>query len=360
MLFEVKKQKEARMHISVGQMTIADLVGQLERKELIINRDYQREAGVWPDSARTYFIDTILEGYPFPKIYLYQTFSEKTKKPLREVVDGQQRITTISDFLYGKFKLTASSKNYARMTYLDLDEEKQQAFQMYLIETSLILSATRAELLEMFRRINAYTAPLSAAEKRHSIYQGEMKWFIVEQADEFSEIFEKMNILSAKQLARMGDAEAIADMIAALEYGVVPKATKYIDGLYKNHDVTFNKAAEYHLILKDFFDFLSGPLSVLSNTFIMKSYVIHSLFSAYTLIKYGLPVGEANFGLQPNSRLEINLDKVIPKLHELAYAHEQQDETGKYGVYVKSCLSSTTKLPQRLVRVEILANVLLS
>lgn len=348
------------MHISVGQMTIADLVGQLERKELIINRDYQREAGVWPDSARTYFIDTILEGYPFPKIYLYQTFSQKSKKPIKEVVDGQQRITTIADFFYGKFKLSSSSKKYAGMTYLDLDEDEKQTFQMYLIETSLILSATRAELLEMFRRINAYTAPLSAAEKRHSMYQGEMKWFIVEQADEFSEIFEKMNILSAKQLARMGDSEAIADMIAALEYGVVPKATRYIDGLYKQNDVGFNKAGQYHLILKDFFDFLSGPLSVLSDTFIMKSYVIHSLFSAYTLIKYGLPVGQSSFGLQPNPHLQINLDKVIPKLQELAYAHEQQDETGKYAQYVKSCLSSTTKLPQRLIRVEILANVLLS
>lgn len=348
------------MHTTVGQTTLIDLLGQLERKELIINRDYQRQAGVWPDSARTYFIDTILEGYPFHKVYLYQSFHEKNRRPFKEIVDGQQRITTISDFYNGKFKLTSASNKYAGMYYADLDDDLKTQFQMYQIETSLILSASRAELLEMFRRMNAYTSPLSPAEKRHSTFQGAMKWFIVEQADEFSEIFEQFKILTPKELARMGDAEAIADMVTNLEYGIKEKSASIIEKLYKNYDVNFDKAESYHLILKDFFDLLTGPLNELSDSFIMKSYVIHSLFSAYTLIKYGLPVGEPSPGSRLNPNFQINFDIVIPKLRELAEAHELQDTQGRHSEYVKSCLSSTTKLLQRKTRVEILKNTLMS
>lgn len=347
------------MHISVGQTSLIDLVSQLERKEIVINKDYQREAGVWPDSARSYFIDTILEGYPFPKVYLYQVFNEKSKRPIKEIVDGQQRITTILDFMDNKLRLTSGSKNYAGMKYEDLDQEKQQQFQSYLIETSLILSASRSELLEMFRRINAYTAPLSPAEKRHSMYQGKFKWFIVEQADDYGYIFEKFNILTAKQLARMGDAEFIADMVVALEKGIVAKTSKNIEDLYKKYEVEFEKTSLYSIILKDFFSFLSGSLDELKDTFIMKSYVIHSLFTAYALVKYGLPNSD-DFLIKPNHNIQFNLENVVIKLNELAYAHEQQEENGRYGDYVKACLSSTTKLPQRTKRVEILASALLS
>lgn len=347
------------MHTTVGQISIVDLLGQLDRKELVINREYQRQAGVWPDSARTYFIDTVLEGYPFPKVYVYQSINEKTKRPIKEIVDGQQRVTTLHDFFQGKFKLTSASKKFSGMYFNDLDEETKINFQMYQVETSLVLSATRAELLEMFRRINAYTAPLSPAEKRHSSYQGAMKWFIVEQTDEFSEIFEKFKILTSKEISRMGDSDAIADMVSNLEFGVKEKSNATIDKLYKTYDLKFDRANEYHTILKDFFDFLTGPLNELSDTFIMKSYVIHSLFSAYTLIKYGLPVGKSEFNVVPNPQFRINTFTVIPKLRELAEAHELQETNGVHAEYVKSCLSSTTKLLQRKVRVEILKNVLL-
>jgi len=233
------------MNLSVGQITLIDLIGQLERREVIINTNYQRGAGLWPDSARTYFIDTILEGYPFPKVYLYQVFNEKYKRPIKEIVDGQQRLTTIVDFMNDKFTLTSASKKYAGMKYSDLDEDVQNQFISYQIELSIILSATRAELLEMFRRINAYTAPLSAAEKRHATYQGDFKWFIVELADEYSPILENLGIFTDKQLARMQDAEFIADLVVSLEKGIVQKSAKTIDDLYKLYEGNFNRQREY-------------------------------------------------------------------------------------------------------------------
>lgn len=342
------------MILNVGQISLIDFIGQLERNEITINRDYQRGSGVWPDSARTYFIDTILEGYPFPKIYLYQVFNDKSKRPIKEIVDGQQRVTTIQEFFTDDFKLTASSKKYSGKRYSDLDEDIKIKFQSYQIEVSTILSAARPELLEMFRRINAYTAPLSAAEKRHSLFQGSFKWFIVEQADDFSPTLEELEILSQKELARMADSEFIADMVVSLDRGITEKSAKNIDGIYKLYEDKFPHERKYSKVLSEFFNFLKNELEPVHGTFIMKSYVINSLFCAFAHAKYGIPNASSLTRLTPDSKIKFDIKKINRNLLNLADAHERKDESGRYGDYVKTCISSTTKLNQRQERFKIL------
>lgn len=346
------------MNLSIGQISLIDLITQLERREVIINRNYQRGAGVWPVSAQSYFIDTILEGYPFPKIYLYQVFSEKSKRPIKEIIDGQQRISTIQKFFENKLKLTSASKNFSGMHYGDLDAETQNKFFSYQIDISIVLSATRPELLEMFRRMNAYTAPLSAPESRHARYQGSFKWFVVERADDYSTVLEECKILTPKQINRMGDADFVSDLVLALEKGIVEKNSKNIEELYKTYDVKFGKEGEYEEKLTDFFRFLKFDLESLHETFMMKSYVVNTLFCAFIHAKYGLPKVAELTEILPNERIVFNLEKILPELAALAHAHEEQVESGPYAEYVKSCSSSTTKLAPRKARFQIILNVL--
>jgi hypothetical protein len=63
----------------------------MREKSIIVNHDYQRSDKVWPPAARSYLIETILLGFPIPKLSLYQTTDLKTKKTKKEIVDGQQR-----------------------------------------------------------------------------------------------------------------------------------------------------------------------------------------------------------------------------------------------------------------------------
>lgn len=332
----------------------------LERKEIVINRNYQRGAEIWPAAARSYFIDTILHNFPFPKIYLYQAFSKETKKPYKELVDGQQRITTIQDFYNNKFQLSNTSKEFKGLRFRDLDEQTQQIFVSYQIEHSTILAATRTELLEMFRRMNAYTAPLKEAEKRHSTYQGQFKWFVAGITEAFySPLLEGYEILTEKQIARMADAEFVSDLIVVLEYGIQTKRNTSIDKLYKEYDDFFPKEVEYESILVEFFHFMLGPLVTLTGSFIMKSYVVHSLFCAFAAIKHGFP-GSDEFFEQPYELYEFNYDTVIPVLMELADAHENQEDEGPYQQYVEACTSSTTQQAQRKIRTNILVQALTS
>lgn len=68
------------MNINHAEYTIAEMAERYSQKELVINRQYQRGGGLWPPSAQTYFLDTILEKYPFPKLYFYQTYNKAKKK----------------------------------------------------------------------------------------------------------------------------------------------------------------------------------------------------------------------------------------------------------------------------------------
>lgn len=341
------------MNTNVGQITLIDLISMLERKELVINKDYQRGNGIWPDFAKSYFIDTILENYPFPKIYLYQAFDKTSDRPIKEIVDGQQRVTTLVDFYRNKFALTSASKKYSGMKFSELPEDARRKFISFQVETSTIYSASRAELLEMFRRMNAYTSPLSSAEKRHATFQGKFKWFIVEKADAHAELLELYGILTSKVLARMGDAEFIADLAVVLDRGITSKSASVIENIYKTYDSEFASESEFDFKIDYFFSLLRSDFSILRESFIMKSYVIHSLFCALMALKFGFPGSDAlegELGFTADDKFKPDFDRVIPVLTAMADAHEVQDEEGDYAEYVGACLSTTTKQLQRTTR----------
>lgn len=68
------------MKTKSGHMTIAEICEQIESKSLVANRVYQRAAGLWPESAQRYFIDTIINDYPFQSVYLHEYVQPKTRK----------------------------------------------------------------------------------------------------------------------------------------------------------------------------------------------------------------------------------------------------------------------------------------
>lgn len=108
------------MNLDSSTNSVADLREMFARKDLVVNKSYQRGAGLWPASARSYFIDTMLMDCPFPKLYFSETLDRATRKVVREIVDGQQRFITMMDFINDKFRLTTVSKQFSGMQFSDL------------------------------------------------------------------------------------------------------------------------------------------------------------------------------------------------------------------------------------------------
>jgi hypothetical protein len=262
------------MNINTNNYSILEIINMLERRELVVNQEYQRGSGLWPPGPSSYFIDTILEGYPFPKIYMYEFLDRSSRGIRKEIVDGQQRIKTITRFFQDEFALKSDTTN-AGLKFSDLDPDTQERFLSYAVSVDVIRNATKSQILQMFRRMNAYTLPLNEAEKRHSSFEGEFKWFINELTDGLNDFFVSFDVFTNRQIVRMSDAELLTDCILAIERGVISTSATDLRGLYKRYDEAFPNAGSYRDVLKQTFDYIGGELGPLRRTFMMKPYAVH-------------------------------------------------------------------------------------
>lgn len=345
------------MKLDESRLSIANLRDMLARGDLLANKEYQRSPGLWPNASRSYFIDTILEGFPFPKIYLHEYLDRRTKRVRTEIVDGQQRITTIDDFLNNKFALGKNSIKYAGLKFSDLDEELQDTFLFYTVSTDVIRDAGRADILQMFRRMNAYTLPLNSAEKRHSEFFGEFKDVVTRVLDQTT-LLSDWEIFTTRQIVRMADAAFIADLLLAFEEGVVSTSDAKLHSLYKKHDSGFPRADEMQLAIQSIFQLIAGDLSGIRGSFMTKAFAMHALCCAIYHNQLGLPGFADETGIKPIGKpLGCSVERATSNLLELAAAHESKD-TSRYADYVEAMSAGSNRANQRGTRIAIICSAL--
>lgn len=117
----------------------------------------------------------MLKGYPLGLIYFNKIDEDKY-----EVLDGQQRITSLGRFLTGKFPLIDSNgmpHYFAAMP----DDQKQQINETKL--TIYICEGTETEIKEWFKTINIVGIPLNKQEISNAVYSGP---FVTKAKEEFS------------------------------------------------------------------------------------------------------------------------------------------------------------------------------
>lgn len=346
------------MKLDNSTYSVAELRDMLGRKDLVVNTSYQRGAGLWPPSARSYFIDTMLMGFPFPKLYFYESLDRSSRRVIREIVDGQQRITSIMDFVQDKFSLTSVSRQYEGMKFSELPDDIQMEFLSHPIPVDVIRNATKSEILEMFRRMNAYTLPLNESEKRNAQYHGPFKWFVNTLTDELSATIVGFNILTNRQIVRMLDAELIADMVLSLESGIVSTSPALLTKLYSRYEEQFDKEQEYRDQIREFFEFINQQLTDFKDSYLMKAYSVHTLFCAYVLNKVGLPDENNELGLMSIGRPYNDINVAREQLRALSFAHESTDIEGEFKEYVLAVRGATTRKPSRITRTLYLAKAL--
>jgi hypothetical protein len=345
------------MKVDEGKYSIAELVDWHRRKELVVNERYQRAGGLWPTPAKSYFIDTILRDFPFPKVYFYERLDMASKRPRREIVDGQQRLSTIFEFVANEFALTANAREFDGRRFDTLTNEQQQTFLSYAVAVDVIRNAEPSEILQMFRRMNAFTLPLNPAEKRHSEYFGRFKDWVNTILDRFGSIFIAWGVLTSRQIVRMADAELIADIALAIDQGIVSTSPGNLKKLYDKYDEQFPAYEVMNQQVSDTLQCISTDLSAVQGTYITRSHVFHSLACALLQHKYGLPRGQIDTGYTPNGRFFANRDRAVASLKVLAAAHEQKD-TQIFREYVTAASEGGNRAAQRIIRIRWLLRAL--
>ena len=216
----------------VRAYSISDFHEWYSEGKLELSPKFQRRS-VWSTTAKAFFADTVIKGKPFPKIILMQEFKEN--RTIRVVVDGQQRLRAIFDFLSDGIKISrAHNIEFSGKVFSQLPKEIQDEILTYEIGCDVLNDAPLTELLDIFARINRYTVKLNGQELRNAQYSGYFKTNAFALGYEFVEYWQSSGIFSQNQINRMGEAELASDLLAA--FLVQIQSIKAIETTYRNFE----------------------------------------------------------------------------------------------------------------------------
>lgn len=157
--------------ITIGQICEGFVYNELEGKglfglsgKLTIQPEYQRNYLYAEQKREASVIDSVLKGYPIGLIYFNKVGDDRY-----EVLDGQQRITSLGRFRTGKFPIV--DENGLQQYYGGWSEDKQKEFDSRTL-TIYICEGTEDEIKEWFQTINIVGIPLNEQERLNAAYYG--------------------------------------------------------------------------------------------------------------------------------------------------------------------------------------------
>ena len=234
-------------------MSVGDYCKALNEGLIVVNDEYQRNAGLWGPYARSFFIESILLEYPIPKIFLYSKVDLKTRSTIKEIVDGQQRSHTLQNFYNKRFKLSSKieTEELRGKNYNQISEFFQSNFLSYSLPIDEFRAVQPVEIQESFRRMNASNVPLNDEEQRNAKFQGPFKWFIQRVAQRFSEPLRAVGVFSRRDIIRMGDHRLYSEIINTTINGFETTKAREIDALYRRFNTTFEEEDQYFSYLEN-------------------------------------------------------------------------------------------------------------
>ncbi len=205
--------------------------------KLILKPFYQRNS-VWDENMRSYLIDTIVSGYTMPPVFIRTVLDEETLQVKYEVLDGQQRLTSIFSYISNELTMKKSHNElYGTVLFSQLPTEIKNIILNFEISVVDVSSATDEEIFELFARLNSNNMKLNHQEVRHSKFHGEFKVYIQKQAKIWSsDIFDDFKIFNKKNKSRMLDQEFIVQLALLCDQGIVEGSQTNLSKLYEKYE----------------------------------------------------------------------------------------------------------------------------
>jgi hypothetical protein len=332
--------------------TIADCLKWYDDKELILNPNFQRGA-VWSPQARTYLVDSILRGYPIPKLLIRTSVDRDSRRTIRDVVDGQQRLRTIIDFSSGKLTLGVKSKEFKGLKYSDLEPDQQDAFLAYKLTFEQLLNASDEDVLEVFLRINSYAVPVTEPELRNARFDNDFSDLVKEIVKRSTTLWQ-LQVISERDRVRMVDQSIVAELLAFLDRGVTDGSESDITRFYSAVRSKSREQLPDAATLNSVIDKCVVLLSDLKGEPIVQRPHFLMLAAAVMYAKDVLPQGKLNFDFKsapPRKRMLKKDAAAVESLIALNSALASDQEGVRFSVF-RDARASTQRMKSRQTRFE--------
>lgn len=312
--------------------------------QLKVAAEFQRNS-VWPSPAKAYLIDTILNDKPIPILFFQRATSAQTGRTIYVVIDGQQRLRAIFEFLDDRYRLTqSSSQPYYRKKFSELPPTIRNQILNYDLIIEELSGYSDKDIEDMFVRMNRYVVTLSRQELRHAREKGAFKQF-VEGLGKL-DFWRTERVFSQLQIRRMRPVEFSAELAILLIEGPQDKK-KAIDLYYQRYREKFPIGKTVELRLKADLGWIKNALPDLSTRRFRKSVDLYSLIGA----------------LEEISRRSKVVSKAKARIFgERLTMFEKQlrrrEPTGDAARYLRAASRQTDNIGPRKTRIDILTKVL--
>ncbi|MGV8896088.1 MAG: DUF262 domain-containing protein [Rhodoglobus sp.] len=219
---------------------------------LIPNPHFQRRL-VWSNAHKSAFVDTVLEGMPFPEIFISAgEIDANTGDGNELIVDGQQRITTLFQYFNDSPDLRLSG---GTPPYSKLSPEEKMAFLEYQVVIRDLGPLDEVETRAIFQKINSTSYALNAMEVNNSRFDGELKRFSETVAED--PFFTERKVFTSLDGRRMNDVRFVLTLIITLMSGYFNRDEEHETYLEKFND-SFTEDAEIRARLEASFAFINA------------------------------------------------------------------------------------------------------
>ena len=256
-------------------------------QKITIDNSFQRNY-VWLPKHQIKLIETILIGFPIPEIYLWHTKTDhKNGDMWFSIIDGQQRIGAIVDYINGDYELETKylekeniNTGFAGKKFDILPPQFKNAIWKYKLSIRLVAdSVSRDRIVEMFLRLNSTNMTLNPQELRNAKFDGEFIELCAELAE--NEFWEENKLFSIADIRRMQDIQFISTILMFLRHGISEDTNQ--ENINKTYDL-FNEAYQERESDKDIFEQLISLVKKVINDdkavskFLKKKTHLYTLF----------------------------------------------------------------------------------
>jgi hypothetical protein len=223
------------MRLLPSDPDVETIVSRIQSGDINLQPEFQR-GEVWSKAKKQKLIDSILRDWHVPPIHVI----EQARSKKQEVLDGQQRLAAIRDFVNGEFPVDgkiepadpAISALHGQL-YEDLQEEWRRQFNQFTIRIFRIVDYRASEPAELFFRLNQPTS-LTGAEQRNAFF-GPVREQIKQLAGSLEKAFTNRRFLAFSN-TRMAYDDVLARAALAVNRRSLAEKITSLDlaALYRN------------------------------------------------------------------------------------------------------------------------------
>lgn len=353
--------------IPSSNLKVIELYNKIDSGNLIINPDFQRKL-VWKKQHKFHFIETILKNFPFPEVYIASSSIDVDNLLAAEiVVDGQQRLSTIVDYIKGKGDFY---KQNTVTSFKDLETESKKDFLNYLVSVRDLKDLNLDDIKDIFKRINNTEYSLNAVEKKNAQYgDGEFMLFckqIVESEEIQSgdteiilsneerqyviDFWVSNNIFTENDSNRMISLQFVATLITTmLEPDYFNRNSKTMDYIEKYNGEFVGYQSVFNL-LKKILEFISD-LELKNGSYWYNKPNIFTLIVELSKVKIE-NINSSKFKNDLN-----NLEELSLKYFANVEIEKMGDEEKRYFEYAKQGINDKI---QRVHRAKVIRNLIIA